>query len=359
VTRAQAPRIYAETSKSEPFDISVVIPAHDAMPWVLDAVDSGLSQTMPPGEVVIVDDGSSDGTAEAILQRYGGRPGVRVVRGRFGGAAAARNAGWRAATRPWVGFLDADDVWFPEKLATAAATLQAFPFAGWFFSDGTYRPLEGTEWRSWLAAYADVREPYVGHPIAQLFEVNFVLTSSVVVRRSLLKELKGFDARMSHAEDLDLWIRLARRAPAAAAARPLVRYHVRPTGLTRQIERRLMGDVELFERLARDPELSPTLRRRARRREALAHFKLAFDALRAGRRRATWSRLPKAWMFPERAFPVGALALVSLLPAAWLRALARRGLGAHPASRRAFALARVALHADPIFLAAAERGVAS
>ena len=322
---------------------------------LLEAIDSALAQTMAPAEVVVVDDGSTDGTAQALAERYGGQPIVRVVAGRFGSAAAARNAGWRAATHPWIAFLDADDVWFPEKLATAAAALEAFPSAEWFFSDGTFRPLDGAEWQSWLAAYAELHGPYVGHPVAELLEVNFVLTSSVVVRKSLLESLGGFDPQMSHAEDIDLWIRLARRAPATAAERPLVRYQHRVGGLSRQIERRLMGDVGLFRRLAQDPELARPLRRRARCREALAYYKLAFGALRAGDRRGVWSLLPSAWLFPERALSVLGLALASVLPNAVLRGLGERRWMTHVVARRALSLARVALRSDPALLREAVR----
>jgi len=329
------------------FEVSAVIPTHDAYPMVVDAVDSVLAQTLSAAEVVVVDDGSRDATAEILAERYADRPEVRVVRGTFGSAAAARNAGWRAARSPWIGFLDADDVWFPEKLATTAATLDASPSAGWFFSDGRFIPLDGAEWSSWWSAYADVPERYVGHPVAELMEVNFVLTSSVVARRDLLEALGGFDERMSHAEDLDLWIRLARRAAVAASCRPLVRYQHRPGGLTRQTERRLLGDVELFRRLARDPALGPGLRRRARHREALAQYKLAFGALRQGRRRDLWSRLPAAWMMPERVLPVAGLALAGLMPAWGLDLLKRRRWVTRGLARRALQLSRVTLRTDP------------
>ncbi len=75
---------------------AAVIPAHDGLPDVLDAVASALGQRHAPAEVVLVDDASTDGTAEAVAARFG--DAVRIVRGRFGSAAGARNAGWRAAT---------------------------------------------------------------------------------------------------------------------------------------------------------------------------------------------------------------------------------------------------------------------
>ena len=233
---------------SAPRDFAVAIPAHDALPDVLDAVESALSQSLPPAEIVVIDDVSVDGTGDAVERRFGSR--VRVIRGQHGGAAAARNAAWRASRAEWIGFLDADDLWFPDKLVTAAERLAAAPDAGWFFSDGAFRTLEGETEPSWLAMWADLEDSYVGRPLEALVEVNFVLTSSVVVRRDLLEATGGFDEHLSHAEDLDLWIKLARLAPAAASSRSLVRYQHRPGGLTRQVESRLMGDVTLFSRLA-------------------------------------------------------------------------------------------------------------
>ncbi len=317
--------------------IAAVIPAHDGLPDVLDAVASVLRQTHPAAEVVVVDDASTDGTGDAIEQRFGSA--VRVVRGRFGSAAAARNAGWRAAAAPWVGFLDADDVWFPDKLAVAAAAFTRAPAARWFFSDGAFRTLDGELRASWLEPYAVVPDDYVGQPVAELFEVNFVLTSSVVVAREALAELGGFDEGLSHAEDLDLWIRLASRWPAAGSRRALVRYQHRAGGLTRQFEARLAGDVALFRRLASDAALPAPLRRAARRREALAHFKLALADLREGHAAAARAHLARAWMFPDRALPVALLACASVLPPEWFARLrardwAKRGAAPMAAVRR-------------------------
>ncbi len=304
------------------FRAAAVIPARDGLPDVLDAVASALDQTLAPAEVVVVDDASSDGTAEALERRFGER--VRVVRGRFGSAAAARNAGWQAARAPWVAFLDADDLWFPDKLAVAATALTRSPEALWFFSDGRFLTLEGELKPSWFELCADLAEPYLGSPLAQLFEVNFVLTSSVVARRDAIEALHGFREDMSHAEDLDLWIRLARRGPAAASARALVRYQHRPGGLTRQLEARLDGSARLFLRLAADPTLAGALRRRARGRAALAHFKLAMAALREERPAECRRLLRLGWLFPERVLAVAVAYAASLLPGAWRAGLRRR-----------------------------------
>ncbi len=330
---------------SAAFEFAVAIPAKDGLPDVLDAVQGALEQSRPPAEIVLADDGSTDGTGAAVERRFGAR--VRVLRGPFGGAAAARNAAWRASRAPWVAFLDADDLWFPAKLATAADRLSAAPEAGWFFSDGSFRTLEGRLEPSWLALWADLEESYVGRPLAELFEANFVLTSSVVARRDLLEAIGGFDERMSHAEDLKLWIELARRAPAAASREALVRYQHRPGGLTRQVEARLSGNAGLFEGLAGDASLPAGLRRRARVRAALSRYKLAVAALRDGRPADARRQLPGAWLFPERALAVAPLAIASLLPPAWIARLRTQRWATRPVTAPLGRQRRVTLRRRP------------
>jgi len=333
---------------SASFAAAAVIPARDALPDVLEAVESALAQSRPPVEVVVVDDGSSDGTGAAVERRFAAdaRAPVRVLRGRFGSAAGARNAGWRAATAPWVALLDADDLWAPGKLETAAAALAAAPAAAWFFSDGTFLTLEGEVHPSWLALYADLPDAYVGTPLAALLEVNFVLTSSVVVRRDALEAVGGFDETLTHAEDVDLWIRLARRWPACAAAQPLVRYQHREGGLSRQRGQRLLGDVELFGRLAADRSLPPQLRRRARHRCALAHYKLAVAELREGRAPAARGHLRGAWLFPERLVPVAMTWGASFLPAAWIGRIRRETWATRPVGKSFLRRRRVRLQGE-------------
>ena len=332
---------------SEALVVAVVIPARDALPLVLEAVESALAQTRPPAEVLVVDDGSSDGTGSAVEERFGGDPRapVRVLRGRFGSAGAARNAGLRATTAPWIALLDSDDLWEPEKLERAADVLARAPAATWFFSDGSFRTLAGELHPSWFALYADLPESYVGSPVAELFEVNFVLTSSVIVRRGALELLGGFDPTLTHAEDLDLWIRLARRWPAAASRRTLVRYQHREGGLSSQNERRLLGDVELFRRLIADPALSRTLRRLARRRSAFTHYRLAVMALREADGPAARRHLRASWLFPERAIPVAVAFAASLLPASWIAWLRGQAWATRQVARRLAAERRVRLGA--------------
>jgi glycosyltransferase involved in cell wall biosynthesis len=113
--------------------ISVVVPSFNAGRWVAASLDSILAQTVPPGEVVVVDDGSTDDTPQ-ILAAYGDR--VRVVRAAHGGLAAARNLGLAVVTGDWIAFQDADDVARPDRLAVLQGYLNEVPASDGVFADG-------------------------------------------------------------------------------------------------------------------------------------------------------------------------------------------------------------------------------
>src|SRR3954468_20412746 len=107
-------------------DVSVIIPVYNGSNEIRRSVESVLAQSRRPAEIIIVDDGSTDGTAE-LVQGYG--PAVRLVRQVNAGAAAARNCGARHASGDWLAFLDHDDEWLPNKLDLQAQALEADPAA--------------------------------------------------------------------------------------------------------------------------------------------------------------------------------------------------------------------------------------
>src|SRR4029079_19535086 len=98
-------------------------------------IDSALNQTHRPVEVLVVDDGSTDGTAQLIAARYAGDDRVRYLAQRNGGVSAARNAGLRAARGPFVALLDSDDWWMPWKTELQLACMERFPEVGMVWTD--------------------------------------------------------------------------------------------------------------------------------------------------------------------------------------------------------------------------------
>ena len=115
--------------------VSVVIPSYNRAYCIATTVDSTLAQTHGNIEVLIIDDGSSDGTRELIAERYGKEPRVRYIYQTNGGVCSARNHGLRLARGQFIALLDSDDVWLPWKVEAQLRCLEAFPTAGMIWTD--------------------------------------------------------------------------------------------------------------------------------------------------------------------------------------------------------------------------------
>jgi glycosyltransferase involved in cell wall biosynthesis len=195
--------------------VSVIIPCYNAAPYIAASVQSALNQCDVPVEVIVVDDGSQDGSWE-LLDPFG--PAVRRVRQANGGPAKARNCGARLARGEWLAFLDADDEWLPEKLA--AQLRAAGDDAGLVYTDrynvGDCSRVNGRQSDGVRQWEGDVFEP--------LLAQNFITTSSVILRRDWYERLGGFEERLVGAEDWDLWLRYAAEGPVRLCREPLLRY---------------------------------------------------------------------------------------------------------------------------------------
>jgi len=180
--------------------VSAVIPCYNRAGTIGDAIASVQSQTRAPLEVIVVDDGSTDGSAD-IAERYD----VRVIRlPRNRGSAAARNAGIRAAVGDAIAWLDSDDYWEPHHLATIAALLDRYPEAA--VAAGAVR-LVGTRSGTW---YGRVPEGPPANVLRNAFYATVVHCIATIVRREALADVGGFDETEFYAEDFDIWLRLAR-----------------------------------------------------------------------------------------------------------------------------------------------------
>lgn len=168
-----------------------------------DALESVLRQSVVPAEVVVVDDGSKD-DPKAVVRSVGGP--VRLVRANGEGSAVARNLGIFATTSPLVAFLDADDYWLPGMLEAALHKLEE-PRFGLAFPDWQHLTERGLGMPVLGSYYSGVAE---GSVFSKLLRQNWLLTSSVLVRRSLLARTGVFDPTLIGGQDFELWLRLAR-----------------------------------------------------------------------------------------------------------------------------------------------------
>ena len=209
-------------------DITVVMPTRNRRRLLLRTLGSVRAQQGVDFEVVVVDDGSSDGTADAVAAL--GDPRISVVRNeRAAGVSAARNAGLAAVRAPWVAFLDDDDLWAPDKLVSQVAVAADDDRIGWVCAgavtvDRTLRVVSGTV-------------PPTPEVLRQLPAFNSIPGggSGTIARTDLLQGIGGFDPELSNMADWDLWIRLDAEAPLGAVVRPLTAYLRHPTSLSHDL----------------------------------------------------------------------------------------------------------------------------
>ena len=198
-------------------EVSVVIPAYNAQRYVGETLRSVLAQTFRDFEVIVVDDGSTDGTA-AIVDAFG--PPVRRLHQANAGVSRARNAGTAAARAGLIAFVDADDLWEPTKLEKQVELLRARPDVGFCYA-GVQR----------IDAAGQVRQVEPARDFAELCRElllnSCVITSAcsaMLIRREVLGQVGGFDPAFSQCADWDFLIRLSQVARGAAVPEPLVRY---------------------------------------------------------------------------------------------------------------------------------------
>ena len=199
--------------------VSIVIPAHNAEDTIGRAVGSAVAQVGVDREVIVVDDGSSDRTAE-VLADFLSTVAVRVIFHETNrGGSAARNTGAAHAAGSWLAFLDADDEWEPERLLHAFGEVQA---SGCEFAIGSFewsRPESEGDWRCTPRLPPDVTDADL------LSAPPLGAGSTLIVRASLFRDVGGFDTTMPRHQDWDLVIRLSERTRGHVVSDPLVRVH--------------------------------------------------------------------------------------------------------------------------------------
>jgi GT2 family glycosyltransferase len=266
---------------AEPPRISVVVPTFEAASTVAEAVESVLDQSPPPHEVIVSDDGSRDG-AEAALAQYGNR--ITFLRGTHRGVAAARNAGWRAASGDFVLYADADDIVLPGKIAALQLLGRERPDLDLLATD-MYFEQNGRR----TGRFGQVNPFPLTDQRATVLERCFAVQPAI--RRSRLQEVGGFDESLQSAVDWDCILRLVLAGSAVGLFdAPLAVYRIHGDSLTGARTQSLSNRVRLLEKASTNPDLRPqerpTLERSLVAHRQRAHLAEAQAAVAAGRRDA-------------------------------------------------------------------------
>jgi len=214
--------------------ISAIIPAYNAVEHLPRAIASTLAQVFAPAEIIVVDDGSTDGTFD-VAASLG--PPVRVVRQENAGAAAARNRGVSESLGDFVAFLDADDEWKPRHLANAVRAFEKHPDLQWYCDAFEVVALDGKTSVRGLHGPGDGGDgTFLQDSLLAQARSAFLSTNGVIVRRAALDEVGVFDTSLPTGEDRDLWFRLGLQYRTIGyCAEPGSIYHSRAGSLTSRL----------------------------------------------------------------------------------------------------------------------------
>jgi glycosyltransferase involved in cell wall biosynthesis len=225
--------------------VSVVIPTWNRRALLLEAIGSVQAQDVPDLEILICDDGSTDGSREAVQQLAAADPRIRWLDGPHGGLpGTTRNRGIRAARGEWIAFLDSDDLWLPGKLRKQLDLAAAAPGASFVYAYAAGLRPDGSRQR--MTPFRVQRD---GRMFETLLFYSIILTSTVLVRRELLERGGLFDEAMglTIGEDYELFLRLSRLAPFHFIAEDLVLYRLQPDSISAD----LLRGIDQVERVLR------------------------------------------------------------------------------------------------------------
>ena len=256
--------------------VSVIVPTYNRAHFLGDAIESILAQTYPNIEIVVVDDGSTDKTAE-VISRFRGR--VRYYRQGNRGQVTARNFGMKQATGDFIAPLDSDDIWLPEKTAKQVDMFRADPELDVIFGLGDDMDAGGKVLRvaavvpkGWemdslelpFAAYA-----CRGDVLTALIQRNAIWHSTVMMRRKAILEAGGYDPQCMSCSDWDLWLRLALNGCKFGFLGNIVyRWRRHDSQLTQDLTRHTEGRIGVLKKILACETCPVEARRTAERRIA-------------------------------------------------------------------------------------------
>lgn len=243
------------SSHPESMQISVIIPTHNRAQVLARALESVQRQSHQPVETIVVDDGSTDGTAAMMQANF---PACRYLPQENLGVSSARNRGIEAATGEWLAFLDSDDEWLPTKLAAQKAALETAPEVKlchteeiWIRNGRRVNPMKK-------------HTKTGGYIFRQCLPLCAISPSSVIIHRSIFEEVGLFDEDLPACEDYDLWLRICARHPVAFIETPQI---IKYGGHEDQLSRRHWGmdrfRIQALEKIIAEPKLSTENRQAA------------------------------------------------------------------------------------------------
>jgi glycosyltransferase involved in cell wall biosynthesis len=263
--------------------ITALIPTYNSERYIRDTVDSVLAQTYPVHEVIVVDDGSTDRTQE-VLASYGDR--IRYIRQANAGPPVARNTGLAHATGDWIALLDSDDLWVPKKLESQMDYIERHPSCGLVYTDMKTFDDAGIIEES-VKITRNLKLPS-GNIFPEMFAETLFQTSAVLIRKSCIDAVGGFDTELRMGDDYELFLRISRHYELGYVDEPVVLYRQHATQGTRTWGKQLQQGVPweflvLKKIVDRYPDMVEELgRAKVHRRLSKPYAALGFACLAEG-----------------------------------------------------------------------------
>ncbi|MDJ0701851.1 MAG: glycosyltransferase [Leptolyngbyaceae cyanobacterium MO_188.B28] len=234
--------------------ISVVIPVFNGEATILETIESVLSQTFSDFEIIVINDGSQDSTLKIVSNIAD--PRLKVFTYPNAGLAASRNRGVKQSQGEYIAFLDADDLWTPDKLGAQLSRLQDNPEVAVVYS-----------WTDFINEYSDFLRPAAhftvsGNVLPKLLLTNFLDNgSNPLIRKQALIDVGGLDESLKAAEDWDLYLRLAVRHPFEVVQSPQILYRVSADSMSGNVFRQETETLKVIDKIfAQVPESLKYLR---------------------------------------------------------------------------------------------------
>jgi glycosyltransferase involved in cell wall biosynthesis len=276
---------------------SVILPAYNAEPFIRQTLASILAQTWTDFEVILIDDGSRDRTAEIAESMD---PRIRVFRQPNGGIANARNAAIAQARGEWLAFMDHDDLWHPDKLAAQAKLLESKPECGIVYGAFLrWDPANPPHFPDAVLDPGRIAEDLSGFILHRMVETNWVLLSTAVIRRSVFDQVGMFDPTMPPADDWDFVIRACERYPFVKMAQAVTLYRVHANQTSLKLTPVNIEFVLRKQALRRLHAAGgqPRSVRDIRHRQFRALFNYALAQFKAGMSLASCRNFLHAWLY--------------------------------------------------------------
>ena len=273
--------------------VSVVIATYNRASLLKETIESVLKQTFQDFELIVVDDGSTDNTEEA-LKSYGDR--LCYLRQENRGPSAARNLGISHARASWISIQDSDDICAPNHLKTLFGFVEKKPDVGMVFANGAYLDDPGPKGKTIIPREKSKRMAERGVELTDLFNTSIVRLQAALLSKEALLGIGGLDETLRISMDLDLGFRFFMRFPVAYLDEVVFFYRRHEGNIGRNQELRLLENLRVIEKLVQDfPRAEEILgREQIDRRKAYRYYRLAKSRWKAGEKDGARNALRRA-----------------------------------------------------------------